>query len=399
MNLILLFTVGVTKIYTSGNPFAPLLSAMLPPMSQFNYLAFAAQQRTQFYYYVDDENLADAPEVSEETWENLLKVEHPLLAYSDYPIGYSELFFKRYMKVYQTSEKQTNKYVQFVKLNDIEGVRPYGYLLRMPFYIQGTENAHILLSPTENPDETDATYEIVIGDLQNTRVVIRKKIRGVTLVDTRVTSILSKYRKMKFVLEVSTAGDIKLYSELDLYKPLLSYFDPKVIEFDYISFKNYKTEKLDFFYGHIPRENKVKLVGELLADWKTKLTVNPFLVGYNNIDTAITIPTLVKYSKYYEAWTKKYDMWYQLDKEWQPKGWHVRMPVYLQGPSDAYIILSDKPNPGANDKVYEIRLGTYGNAISRLNMKINKEELATAYEQDLLCEFKPLKVVVEVSYG
>lgn len=40
-------------------------------------------------------------------------------------------------------------------------IQPEGYLLRLPFYVMGKNNAHIMLSPVERPDQAnDDVYEI-----------------------------------------------------------------------------------------------------------------------------------------------------------------------------------------------------------------------------------------------
>lgn len=391
---------GLTKVYTAQNPFQPLLQGILPPLTQINYVGFASAHRTQYYYFVDDETFISAPDRTEDTWAALLKIEHPLLVIPDFPIGYSELFFKRYMKVYQTSAEQRDKYVQFIQLNELQGVQPYGYLLRFPFYVQGTENAHILLSSKEHPTEQDPAYEIVIGDLSNSRIVIRKRIRGVVLGDIRRPNILSKLQKIKFVLEVSTTGEIKLYHHENPYRPLVQAFDPNPVLIKYISFKNYKNEKLDFFYGNPPRESREKIIAELLTSFKNKYTVNPLLIHWNNVQNTVTTQSLIKYSQYYEAWTKSFTNWYKVREDCKPKGFHVRLGVYLKGHSDARILLSAKENPGPNDKVYEIHLGTNQNTISRIFTKINKkEEVATSYEPHVLSPYEPIKVVIEVSVG
>lgn len=54
------------------------------------------------------------------------------------------------------------KYVDFYPLSEMSPkIQPEGYLVRLPFYIVGRRNAHILLSPDEHPNErkTDV-YEI-----------------------------------------------------------------------------------------------------------------------------------------------------------------------------------------------------------------------------------------------
>lgn len=68
--------------------------------------------------------------------------------------------FRKYFKEYVTLPEQPDSYVHYVKVNDIDGVRPKGYLLRFPFYVQGSQMAHVLLASKENPTEQDMAYEI-----------------------------------------------------------------------------------------------------------------------------------------------------------------------------------------------------------------------------------------------
>lgn len=51
-------------------------------------------------------------------------------------------------------------YKQFIKLTDLKGVTPEGYLVRMVFYIQGARDGHILFSVTDRPNyDRDFVYE------------------------------------------------------------------------------------------------------------------------------------------------------------------------------------------------------------------------------------------------
>lgn len=47
-----------------------------------------------------------------------------------------------------------------MKLSDVPGSQPEGYLVRFPFYILAERDAHILFSEIENPDWfVDDVYE------------------------------------------------------------------------------------------------------------------------------------------------------------------------------------------------------------------------------------------------
>lgn len=50
--------------------------------------------------------------------------------------------------------------MKWLKIDDMPTLRQPGYLIRASFFIQGSANAHIVLSPKENPTILDNAYEI-----------------------------------------------------------------------------------------------------------------------------------------------------------------------------------------------------------------------------------------------
>lgn len=68
--------------------------------------------------------------------------------------------FPKYFKNYEVLPDHPLKYVKFIKLTELPEVRPDGYIVRIPFYVQGPGNAHILFAQKENPTEHDDAYEI-----------------------------------------------------------------------------------------------------------------------------------------------------------------------------------------------------------------------------------------------
>lgn len=57
-------------------------------------------------------------------------------------------------------EEYEDNYRQMMKLSDVPGSQPEGYLVRFPFYILAERDAHILFTETENPDWfVDDVYE------------------------------------------------------------------------------------------------------------------------------------------------------------------------------------------------------------------------------------------------
>lgn len=53
-----------------------------------------------------------------------------------------------------------NEYKKFFAISEIEGIRPDGYIIKLPVFIQAERDAHILLSPQNRDDRSDDVYEI-----------------------------------------------------------------------------------------------------------------------------------------------------------------------------------------------------------------------------------------------
>lgn len=292
--------------------------------------------------------------------------------------------------------EQPDTYAHFVRVNDIDGARSKGFLLRFPFYVQGTQKAHILVSPHANPTELENTYEIVLGDQGNTEIVIRKRINGAPLGRAIWPNVLSPYKKKKFVFEVQTDGFISVYSEDNPYKPLLTVFDAQPIALEYVSFKNWAPEKTYFYYGNLPLTNLEQIKQELLTQEYKTLAVNPLLANWEQVLTKITLQTLIKNSQYFESWQNVYTKYVTVSEQWKPTGYSLRFPVYLQGASSAKILLTSVENPNfETDSVYEIHIGWGGNSWSRILR--NGVELTRVYEQNILNQWQPTKFVVEVT--
>lgn len=87
---------GTIQVYTSNNPFLPLITVkdVLKPIP-INYISFASPARALFFYDTDEESIAKIPmklDDSESTLEmTQLNVKHQLLTVLDYPIGLSDL--------------------------------------------------------------------------------------------------------------------------------------------------------------------------------------------------------------------------------------------------------------------------------------------------------------------
>lgn len=87
----------------------------------------------------------------------------------------------------------------------------------------------------------------------------------------------------------------------------------------------------------------------------------------------------------------------EITTKYQPTGYIMRFPLYVQGSHDAYILLSTTPNPStADENVYEIQIGALGN-MHQITRKINGKVLAKSIEPNVLSQWRPTRLVIEVS--
>lgn len=115
--------------------------------------------------------------------------------------------------------------------------QPKGYILRYPFFIQGSRDAYVHLSTSETPSVDDEnTYEIQIGALGNTQHQLTRKINGKLFAQTRESRVLSGYTPTKFVIEITSDGHIRVFSSKSPYAPLLEAYDPSPVPVKYINF-------------------------------------------------------------------------------------------------------------------------------------------------------------------
>lgn len=345
----------------------------------------------------------------------------------------------------------SNKYEKWLKLSDIEHIQPAGFIVRLPFFVQGSSNAHMIFSPVQYPSLNENVYEILIGGFGNTRIVIRKRIDGVLLADSIVPNILNVLKKKQFVFEVSIDGEIKLYGE-DLMEPLLVAYDPKPIAVVYLSFKNLNDEKLSFFYGYNPEQlpNVIVPVAESMTKrpLTTGLGFRPTFPQLNIRDNilgnvfdiretkdviaeaiepiqitnavGIKYPKVVKYepvvrhtlfeeilphnvdmhalvksSQYVESWSN--DEPAELVKvtgNMQSAGYPLQFPFYVQGAQNVYVQLWS-----ADTEHYEIQYGVVDNSVARIVRQPSGKVLAEIVQENLLDEWQLIKMIVEVSRG
>lgn len=161
----------------------------------------------------------------------------------------------------------------------------------MPFFLQGTQNAHIVWSPKENPTLLDNVYELVVGGWKNMRIVLRKRINGAILADFYAPNVLSEFKKKKFVFEITADGEFNLYSEEFPYKPLFTAYDwlSEDFELNYMSMKNVYDEKLSLYYGSLPALKMDKVVTDLLHEKYKTLAINPLFNNWHKLSNVVSL--------------------------------------------------------------------------------------------------------------
>lgn len=199
----------------------------------------------------------------------------------------SRLVFQKYFKTIVTNPDVPSKYIQWIKLDEIEDSRPNGFFLRIPFYLYGANDANIVVSNKENPTESDYAYEIVFGGWQQGHIGIRKGINGPVLVSKYWPNILSAWQKKKFILEIQQNNYIRLYSEDFPYFPIAMAYDviPENVKFNYLSVKNINDKPLTFSYGKpaaiVPEKVFMDLVTEKYGDVK----IHPLFEQWKKFET------------------------------------------------------------------------------------------------------------------
>lgn len=154
---------GVIKVFTSHNPWSPALTVVDTNPINIKFISFSSSERVQFFYDVNEHEIEHTMEPVKDDSDEKNKVQfekYPLFTHVDYPVGMAEWFFTKYYKHFVTTTAVSNKYVQFVKMEELKQVHPDKYIVRVPFYVRGTGNAHILFSEVPNPTPLDDAYEL-----------------------------------------------------------------------------------------------------------------------------------------------------------------------------------------------------------------------------------------------
>jgi len=362
---------GYINVYLN-NKAEPFISAYDPDPVHVKYVSFASFQTSQvefLYNCVSDKSVSPAP----------------IEATSASPADDSDLseapldVLVNKCKWYEAWE---NEYKQFHKLSDIKDSQADGYLVKLPLYVFGARDAHIVLSATDKPNwEADNVYEIVIGAQKNTVQLLRRK-RGEELVqEVKLPNLLSEKKQTKVVVQLSTSGKLEVFIGESAYKPLVLYIDEHPLDVKFISFDSLETSRVLFFYECTDRHAVSPAVAPPHA----------LLAG-----SEATKEDLSKKCKNVHAWKDKYLDFIKVAsiRGAQNDEFLVQLPYYVEGVRDANILLSADANADSKNS-YEIIIGGWGN--SRNLIRKNNQVLAKVKEFNILSDTRPVKIIVEVT--
>lgn len=394
---------GFIALYSSHDPFTPLIVAHDPNPLPIKYLSFASKDSFAQYYVMCTDDIRDTSNALPN-----LSVDLPLRFAANLVTG-TQMFdagvvaHKLDVQSCKHVQVQGNEYRSFIPLMNIIGEQNENEIINLPLLIQGDKNARIALTSTDKPNwETDNIYEFVFGASENSRIVLRRRKNGVVFADEEIANTISKRIPTKFTISITPSGNIFVFSDLSAYKPLIWASDPDPLPIKYISFASNQSESIDFYYRCPQFTQQLQVAGKVapLINQKLKtIGLHPLLENsmlYNDID----LKTLTNLSKNVESWKNSYDSFIEVKDVWRPRGFMLRFVFYIQSQSGANIWLSTEPRLGvdhSND--YEIRLGSQDNMLSQIVRKSSDEVLAEIREQNILSEIKPLRVVIEISNG
>lgn len=145
---------------------------------------------------------------------------HPMLAN---PMLYQVTDLKSLAFYSQHYETWKDTFESFLPVRD--DMRPNGFMLRFPFYVQGTESAHILLSTHSDLTVEDAkTYEIRLGSEGNTLSQIVQRSTAEVLAKIYEQNLLSESKPLRAVIELSNSKSPPQTADGEPYLILISIF-------------------------------------------------------------------------------------------------------------------------------------------------------------------------------
>lgn len=328
---------GVINVYTAQNRWAPLLTAVDPNPIYVKYISFGSDTRVQYFYDVNEklwsQTLLNAPVTQIE------QTNHSLFSVVRAPIEHEDIWLNKHFSVLSASKATRQTEEQLIKLDDFKLAKSDGFKVRLPVFINGLQNVRIYLAPTSTYNVNNDAYVIDIGTWMNSRIEIRKRSNGPIIAKAVVPNVLSNMRAKMFIVEVTEDGWIRVFSEDDHVKPLISTFDPIPVDVKYVSFSSYGDEPVKFYY-----------------DYESRGAVENLLSGL--IPTKYNLHDLIKYCESYESTTTEFKSFIKINQieSAQVSQFGKTFSFYMDGTKDVSLVLAgvQAPKPDV-DFVYEIR--------------------------------------------
>lgn len=159
-------------------------------------------------------------------------------AYKEFNVSLSEL---QECKEYKIQTRSGYLYKKFYEIeSDFNNANNHtDYLIRLKFYVQTTNDAHILLSTTDHPGPKDRVYEIVIGAGGNTFSIIRDNLKRGRLDYKHQGGILSSLEIVPIEITQNIGGRLEINIPGLDDQPHLAYNDSKPVLVKYVAFSSF----------------------------------------------------------------------------------------------------------------------------------------------------------------
>lgn len=290
---------------------------------------------------------------------------------------------------YKTTEYN---YTQFVNLNDVKDAQPTGYFARVPVYVIGARDGHIVLSKTNTPNrDTDFAYEFLFGGYGNTRIVIRKRIQNYPLKELILSEIISELRPLKVLIEVAKNGHIKVFTD-NKAEPIIEAFDPFVLPVQYLSFASYQGSPNEYLYNCNSDKTTI--------DTSNDIQKQPVAVPTNDL-SRVSLDTLVTKCQTEETWELQYNKFHELKslKNSQAENYLFKLNFFIFGGKDVHILLSSTEKPNIEtESAYEIVLAGYGGTRQVIRKTVEGDDLFEKLQlKDLISDEQQNRVLIQMN--
>lgn len=277
--------------------------------------------------------------------------------------------FCRLSKKCKVREEKNYDYKTLMKISDIPGIQPSGYLVRMPFYVLAPRDAHIVFSPTESPNWTrDNVYEILVGGWANNRTLIRRRRQDYDMAVEYNFNVLRKSEPLQLLIEITNEGKIQVFIEYQK-APLAMVVDKMgVLPVKYFGFASYDNSLAKFFYN-CEGEN-----------------------AYQEED-------IKKLCRYADATENEYNVFHKITDitAIRTEGYIVNFPFYIQGERDAHVLFTTEPKANRDANEYEILIGGWGNQRVIIRRKQGANVLREVQLVDILANDKWIAFLIQIT--